>query len=555
MTQRLQGSRAVILALLRLQARRVWMLSLLALLLALSESVSVALLLPIANMMTQPAAEIARGDLSVWLMTSFGWDRQTVLLGVLAIFSLSLMVKAVATLANLYLLAAFGEVLRKDLAQRYLARYYLSDVACVSRANAMNATLQEAGHAAKLARDVIDLGVNLGISMAIVGVMVFINPLTFLLVIVFALISLMADRRYLRHLSIRLGNDRVRINQRITSRVHQLVEAIVEIRTLRLFEFARGYLDDAFVGYGRVVGAIATLRVVTSKVVELIIGLLFAAIAMTYLLIGEQIVSIGELGVIFVGMLRLGSNLSNVYGLVLSISNKIPSLDVFGDTLASDGGQQPPEVPARTLPAQVHIHELGGQVGHKLRIAITDFTIRKGEFNVIAGPSGVGKSTMCLILSGLHSADRFALRVDDLEYRDHSTFMKEMRVVYVPQENRFFDLTVEENLQLAVTSRGADAWEVLASVGMRDWVAEHTMDILGDGGLKPSIGQLRRLAFVRSVLSEPGLLILDEPTAGLDEQSELAVIDAIESLSQTCLILVVTHSPVLIARSRNIYTL
>jgi len=66
---------------------------------------------------------------------------------------------------------------------------------------------------------------------------------------------------------------------------------------------------------------------------------------------------------------------------------------------------------------------------------------------------------------------------------------------------------------------------------------------------------MRRLAIARALLSDPDLLIIDEPTAGLDSNSEKDVTTFIEELSSFMLVLVVTHSELLMSRSHNIYTL
>jgi len=538
---------------LSLHPSRVGALIILALFLAFSEAMSVGLLLPIAEILT--SANMDDSVLPSWILARVTWSTESLQLFILLVFAGAIFVKTVVSLSNVYLLSVFSEVLRRDLSERYMNDYYFSDLSKISKSAALNATLTEAAQVAKLSRDVIDLFVSALVTVSIVIIMVYISPTVVFGVVSFVLIAHLADRLYLRKLSISLGNRRVEINQLIASRLRELIEAIVEVRTLKLFEFSKTYISGAFKGYGRTIGLISIMRVITAKIVELIIGLSFVVLALVVIYNGRTGFSIGELGVIFLGMLRIGTHASNAYGLILSISNKLPSLNQFVEVINRDLRDGAPSKPAVEKPSYLKISEVGGSLGEGVSVALREYCIERGKLNLIVGKSGTGKSTLCHILAGLRGAESFSVVFADGVTLDQKDFLNRVNTVFVPQEQNFFDLSVEDNIRLPERSGNVNVDVVLSRLGLNEWMNKHRHSIVGDGGLNPSVGQMRRLAIARALLSDPDLLIIDEPTAGLDSNSEKDVTTFIEELSSFMLVLVVTHSELLMSRSHNIYTL
>lgn len=174
----------------------------------------------------------------------------------------------------------------------------------------------------------------------------------------------------------------------------------------------------------------------------------------------------------------------------------------------------------------------------------TDFEIRKGTFGVITGASGIGKSTILKLLLGIYQPDSgtFYLEKEDGNITINRSTRK--LFAYVPQGNLLLSGTLRENLLL--TNPEATEEEIKQAVrvsAMDEYLAElpqglDTVIRENAGGL--SEGQAQRLAVARAILGGAPILLLDESTSALDEETEKRVLNNIKELkNRTCIM--VTH--------------
>ncbi len=174
-----------------------------------------------------------------------------------------------------------------------------------------------------------------------------------------------------------------------------------------------------------------------------------------------------------------------------------------------------------------------------------DLELRRGEVVVLAGPSGAGKSTAAALILGLRRPDAGRVLVDgrDLATLDPQAWRR--RIGWLPQRPTMFRGTVRENIALgdpAASLERVEAAGELAGVG--DIVAELRRGydaVIGPGGRGLSAGEQRRIALARALLTEPELLILDEPFAHLDPESTAVVARAIAQIAPGRAVLVIEH--------------
>ena len=199
---------------------------------------------------------------------------------------------------------------------------------------------------------------------------------------------------------------------------------------------------------------------------------------------------------------------------------------------------------------------------------LTDLTLSfpAGKSTVIAGDSGSGKSTLLLLLAGQLSPSEGRITLADGAGTEHSydlaRLTEETRntlITYVPQEPHIFGASLAENVTLW-TRDAADAeiTAALEAAALGDFlralpVGLHTR--LGMGGHPLSAGERHRLGLARALFQDRPIVLLDEVTAGLDEETELCVIDALTAFSHHRTMILTAHRPALIAWADQVVTL
>ncbi|MGA5640778.1 thiol reductant ABC exporter subunit CydD [Streptomyces cinereoruber] len=187
-------------------------------------------------------------------------------------------------------------------------------------------------------------------------------------------------------------------------------------------------------------------------------------------------------------------------------------------------------------------------------------TVEPGETVALVGPSGAGKSTLLDVVLGFTAPEPGgSVRVggEDLAGLDPEAWRS--RIAWVPQRPYLFAGTIAENVRLARPDASDEAVrEALRDAGADGFVAElpDGLDtLLGEDGAGLSAGQRQRLALARAFLADRPLLLLDEPTAALDGETEAGVVDAVRRLAAGRTVLLVVHRPALLAVADRVVSL
>ncbi|WP_433801427.1 ABC transporter ATP-binding protein [Actinomycetospora sp. CA-084318] len=160
------------------------------------------------------------------------------------------------------------------------------------------------------------------------------------------------------------------------------------------------------------------------------------------------------------------------------------------------------------------------------------FAVPRGTRTALVGPSGAGKSTVFALVERFYDVTAGAVLVDGVDVRDRPRDALRARLGYVEQESPALAGTLRENLVLAAPDAPeADQLAVLAAVNLSGLVERSPLALdapVGEGGVLLSGGERQRLAIARTLLAEPSLMLLDEPTASLDARNEAALKEAID---------------------------
>lgn len=171
-----------------------------------------------------------------------------------------------------------------------------------------------------------------------------------------------------------------------------------------------------------------------------------------------------------------------------------------------------------------------------------DFTINQGEFTVITGTSGTGKSTLLKVMLGILPPQSGTAQVMLKDGSTHALSEKRRLLFsYVPQGNLIVSGTIRENIaffnqdaleeQIVKAAKVAQIWDFIKEL------PEGLETKLGENGLGLSEGQAQRLAVARAILYDAPILLLDEATSALDEETELAILTSLkEQTNKTCVL-------------------
>ncbi len=188
-----------------------------------------------------------------------------------------------------------------------------------------------------------------------------------------------------------------------------------------------------------------------------------------------------------------------------------------------------------------------------------DLVVEPGETVALVGPSGCGKSTLLNVVLGLCDPDAGRVLLGGVDLSDIDLVDWRTRIGWVPQRPHLFARSVSDNVRLGRPDATDDAVAAaLDAAGLTRVVQSlpHGVDtLLGDGGAGLSLGERQRLALARAFVRDAPLLLLDEPTASLDADTEADVLDAVRRLTRGRTALVVAHRPALAALADRVVAL
>jgi len=185
-----------------------------------------------------------------------------------------------------------------------------------------------------------------------------------------------------------------------------------------------------------------------------------------------------------------------------------------------------------------------------------DFKLPAGQMTALVGPTGSGKSTIAGLIGRFYDPDSGAVRIDGNDLRDLRQKSLHNQISYVLQDNILFNAPVWQNIaygkQDATRAEIRRAAELANADEFISQLADGYDTVVGERGVTLSGGQRQRIAIARAIIRDTPILILDEPSSGLDAASEELVFEAIERLIEGRTTIVIAHRFSTVRRASSI---
>ena len=562
----------------RKQKRQIAGLALLILIGGLLETVGVSMLLPVVQAIMDPE-QLMENELvgKVTDALHIETSRQLIILMLGALIALYV-VKNAYLLFQTYVQNTFvtrnrnrmiSRVMREFLNRPY-EEYLGADIPTVFRL-----TDSDIPNAFQLILVMIQMVTEIVVAGFLCIVLVVVSPVMSLFIFCIFLGMTLMITKVLKPRLNAIGHKNQQIQSRIAKWRIQSIYGLKDVKVLHREEFfVRNYYESGAIG-----ADVARNYAVFNNLPRLLIETIFMAsmllFIMLYMLRGGNItVLIPQLSAFAVAGIRVmpGTNRINTY--LSEIAYSQPCLDYLYENLTANmkmdvngsvtglargAGAQAQE--SRThLQDKIVLDHITYAYPNTEKNIFTDahMEVKKGQSVGIMGPSGAGKSTVVDILLVLLRVQEGTITCDGANIFDNYADWLS-KIGYIPQSIYLIDESIRDNIAFGIDGDKIDdrrIWEVLEEAQLKEFVEELPEGLdttIGDRGVRISGGQRQRLGIARALYHNPEILVFDEATSALDNDTEKAVMDAINNFHGRKTMVIIAHRLNTIAKCDVIY--
>lgn len=350
-------------------------------------------------------------------------------------------------------------------------------------------------------------------------------------------------------------------NQDIQSRIAKWrIEAIYGIKDVKVLH-RESFFADNYEESGKIGASISRKYSVMNSTPKMLIETIFVCSILgylaTYVWIGNNVADLLPILTVFgVAAMRLMPCANRINGYLSEIAYAQPSLEYVYENLNMSAITRAADKTIVGKNPNIHFSLKDKIVLENIVYAYPN-TERKilenaymevpyGKSVGIMGPSGAGKSTVVDILLGLLKVQDGAITCDGVEiFENYPSWLAQ--IGYIPQSIYLVDEPIRNNIAFGIADEEIDderIWQVLEEAQLKDFIKtlpEGLDTTIGDRGVRLSGGQRQRLGIARALYHNPEILIFDEATSALDNETEQAVMDAINSFHGKKTMVIIAH--------------
>ena len=404
-------------------------------------------------------------------------------------------------------------------------------------------------------------------------VLVVVSPvMTLFIVVIFLGMTLLLSKLLKPRLNA-IGRKNQEIQSRIAKWRIQSIYGLKDVKVLNREEFfIRNYYESGSIG-ANVARNYAVLNNLPRLLIETIFIVSMLAFIMVYMLGGGNInVLIPQLTAFAVAAIRIMPSANRINTYISEIAYSQPCLDYLYENLNESmkmdvngsvtglGGEKDSRKEKTVLQDKIVLDHITFAYPGTDKNIFTDahMEVKRGQSVGIMGPSGVGKSTIVDILLGLLHTKEGSITWDGRNIFDNYEAWL-AQIGYIPQSIYLVDESIRDNIAFGIDEDKIDdkrIWEVLEEAQLKDFVEELPEGLdtkIGDRGVRISGGQRQRLGIARALYHDPEILVFDEATSALDNDTEKAVMDAVNSFHGKKTMVIIAHRLNTIAKCDVIY--
>ena len=403
----------------------------------------------------------------------------------------------------------------------------------------------------------LQLASEVVVSVLIFMVMLFSNvALTLFVIAVFGVMTLFIVKVFKPRLN-KIGAKNQAIQSRIAKWRIQATYGLKDVKVLNREEFfVRNYYETGRVG-ADVARNYAVLNNTPRLMIETVFIVSMLAFMAVYISGGGDITAFAtNIAAFAVAAVRVLPSVNRINTYITEIAYTQPSLDFVYENL-QEGMKTDEMLAKRRAQSQTQKLKLEDKIeldhisfhypdSDKAIFKDAHMIVPKGKSVGIIGASGAGKSTIVDVLLGLLHAQEGQITCDGVDiFKNYESWLAQ--VGYIPQSIYLIDESIRDNIAFGIdTDRIDDAriWEVLEEAQLKEFVQELPEGLdttIGDRGVRLSGGQRQRIGIARALYNDPEILVFDEATSALDNDTEAAVMEAVNSFHGRKTMIIIAH--------------
>ena len=304
--------------------------------------------------------------------------------------------------------------------------------------------------------------------------------------------------------------------------------------------------------------------------------IIFAGVISIGLIIDDNI-NIPELSAVFWSLMGALPLLGKIVHGRISVSNFIPSYEQLNllRTNAADHKEFSGTKSFERLNDKIEFKNVSFKYpGRYLGLNNFNILFKKNKITAITGKSGSGKTTVSDLILGLQKTNKGKVLIDNIEISDFNINNLRNKIGYVPQESFLFNTTIENNLLWAINDEKVNKFDekFLMKKNEIDVKVQECLRLanidkfinslpdgvkteVGDRGTRLSGGQKQRISLARALIRNPKILILDEATSSIDDETEKSILSSLNKLKNSMTIILIAHRLSTLSCADEIYVL